>query len=56
MSATYDRTDDYVSVISDAGRENLAAEIRHAHAEILMWTAVSVVVIAALVEYSLLRN
>jgi hypothetical protein len=50
MSATYERTDDYVSVISDAGRQRLADEQRHAHAEILMWTtAASLIGIAGLV-------
>jgi hypothetical protein len=47
---TYERTDDYVLTLSDAGRDKCEAEQRHTQAEILMWTtAASVVTIAGLV-------
>lgn len=55
MSATYERTDDYVLTLSDAGRDKCEAEQREKQAEILMWaTAGSVVAIAGLVLKQLL--
>lgn len=59
---TYERTDDYVLTLSDAGRARLAAEQRDLNrdqqrADIFMWsTAGSVVTIAALVITHLLGS
>ncbi|MGF6963025.1 hypothetical protein OKW43_000030 [Paraburkholderia sp. WC7.3g] len=50
MSATYEVHDGCTTLISDAGRDRLAAEQRQRQAEILMWTVTaSVVSIAGLV-------
>jgi hypothetical protein len=57
MSATYERTDDYVTVISDAGRQRLAAEQRDKQAEIRIWTlGASIAAIAGLVLKQILGS